>query len=570
MTTAPATLTALSPRLRQLWQQLYPNQHTDQLDVFLAELQAAAAAAAPPPPATWFKEVVVYSLYVDLFNKDFQGLTNRLAYLQDLGVTCLWLLPILDSPMRDAGFDISDYTKIRSELVGGSDAAAQGNFATFLAEAHRRNIRVIFDVAMNHCSDQHHWFQEARKGPDNPYRDYFIWSDTPERYKEARIIFKGMMPSNWHPLPEAPDTYFFHRFFDSQPDLNYRNPEVLLAMCRVLLFWVAQGVDGFRADAIPYLWKEEGTICENLPGTHAIVKFFRAVLDSVRPGTILLAEACQPPAEVVTYFGDSDECQAAYHFPVMPRIYLGLATQSAKPIFDTLSTNFTPAIPDACGWFSFLRCHDELTLEMVTPAERKTIHAAYCHQPEWDFRQGEGIASRLVDLFQSDAAAVQLAFSISFTLLGTPVIFYGDEFAKPNDNQFQADQEALTGYQDARYKVRGAVDWESVDRQLADASSLPARTHAAVRSMLAVRRAHPALAAGNFQPLAMLDDRILAYVRGTADQQVLVVQNLSHDAVNLTLPAAMAGAGWKRIFGQHDLAQGVLALPPKGFGWFAS
>jgi maltose alpha-D-glucosyltransferase/alpha-amylase len=254
----------------------------------------------------------------------------------------------------------------------------------------------------------------------------------------------------------------------------------------------------------------------------------------------------------------------------MPRIYLALATGSAKPIFDTLSTDCTPPIPAACGWFSFLRCHDELTLEMVTPAERKAIHAAYCHQPEWDFRQGEGIAARLVDLFQSDAAALQLAFSISFTLLGTPVIFYGDEFAKPNDNQFQADQEALTGYKDARYRVRGAVDWPTVDRQLADATSLPARTHDAVRTMLAVRRAHPAFAVGNFQPLTTLDDRILAYVRGTAAQQVLVVQNLSNDAVTLRLPETIAGAGWKRIFGQQDLAQGMLALPPKGFSWFAA
>ena len=566
-------ITAHSAPMRQLWQQLYPDQATDKLEQFLAELQASAQSAPPPPPAFWFKEVVVYSLYVDLFNKDFKGLAHRLPYLQDLGVTCLWLLPILDSPMRDAGFDISDYTKIRSALVGGSDTGAQATFTEFLNEAHRRNIRVIFDVAMNHCSDQHMWFQEARKSPDNPYRNYFIWSDTTERYKEARIIFKGMMPSNWHLLPNsngAPDTYFFHRFFDSQPDLNYHNPDVLLAMCRVLLFWVAQGVDGFRADAIPYLWKEEGTICENLPGTHAIVKFFRAVLDTVRPGTILLAEACQPPAEVVTYFGDSDECQAAYHFPVMPRIFLALATGSAKPVFDTLSTSFTPDIPAACGWFSFLRCHDELTLEMVSPEERKTIHAAYCLQPEWDFRQGEGIASRLIDLFQSNADAVQLAFSISFTLLGTPVIFYGDEFAKPNDNQFQADQEALTGYKDARYRVRGAVDWPTVDRQLADATSLPARTHDAVRSMLAVRRAHPALASGNFQPLTTLDDRILAYVRGIPGQQVLVVQNLSNDAVIATLPAALAGAGWQRIFGAQDLVQGVLTLPPKGFGWFAA
>ncbi|WP_394790264.1 alpha-amylase family glycosyl hydrolase [Rhodoferax sp.] len=560
-----------SPKLRlkmnQLWQQLYQDQHADKLDQFLDELQQAAETAAPPPPATWFKEVVVYSLYVDLFNKDFKGLTERLGYLQDLGVTCLWLLPILDSPMRDAGFDISDYTKIRSELVGGSDAAAQGTFAAFLAEAHRRNIRVIFDVAMNHCSDQHQWFQEARKGPDNPYRDYFIWSDTTERYQEARIIFKGMMPSNWHPLPEEPGTYFFHRFFDSQPDLNYRNPEVLLAMCRVLLFWVAQGVDGFRADAIPYLWKEEGTICENLPGTHAIVKFFRAVLDTVRPGTILLAEACQPPAEVVTYFGDSDECQAAYHFPVMPRIYLALAQASAKPIFDTLSTAFTPEIPSDCGWFSFLRCHDELTLEMVTPEERKAIHAAYCLQPEWDFRQGEGIASRLVDLFRHDPAAIQLAFSISFTLLGTPVVFYGDEFAKPNDDQFQRDQEALTGYQDARYRVRGAVDWPAVDQALADPTSLAARTHAAVREMLAVRRAHPALSSGNFQPLTQLDDRVLGYVRATAEQQVLVLQNLSSEPIRVAVPS---GSNWHLVYGTPDLAQGVLTLPAKGFSWFAA
>ncbi len=561
---------SLPSKMRSLWQQLYQDQYGDKLDAFLAELQQAAAHAAPPPPATWFKDVVVYSLYVDLFNKDFKGLTQRLAYLQDLGVTCLWLLPILDSPMRDAGFDISDYQKVRSELVGGSDAAAQGMFAEFLAEAHRRNIRVIFDVAMNHCSDQHHWFKEARKGADNPYRDYFIWSNSTEKYQEARIIFKGMMPSNWHPLPEAPDTYFFHRFFDSQPDLNYRNPEVLLAMCRVLLFWVAQGVDGFRADAIPYLWKEEGTICENLPGTHAIVKFFRAMLDTVRPGTILLAEACQPPAEVVTYFGDSDECQAAYHFPVMPRIYLALAQSSAKPIFDTLSTHFTPDIPGDCGWFSFLRCHDELTLEMVTPEERKTIHAAYCLQPEWDFRQGEGIASRLVDLFKSDPAAIQLAFSISFTLLGTPVIFYGDEFAKPNDDQFQRDQEALTGYQDARYRVRGAVDWPAVDAALADPATLAARVHSEVRNMLAVRRAHPALSGGNFQPLTTLDDRVLAYVRGTAEQQVLVVQNLSDTTVHVDLPAGVSNTHWRLVYGTHDLARGVLTLPAKGFSWFAA
>src|ERR1700674_875400 len=558
----------LQQKMRSLWSQLYGDRDVPKLELFFNELDEAHRQAPAAPPAEWYRDVVVYSLYVDLFSHNFQGLTQRLDYLQQLGATCLWLLPILDSPMRDAGFDIRDYRRIRADLLGGDGAAAQQSFSHFLREAHGRGIRVIFDVALNHSSDQHRWFQEARKGPDNPYRDYYIWSDTERRYADARVIFKGMMPSNWHKLydEEHGDVYYFHRFFESQPDLNYRNPDVLLEMCRMLLFWVSQGVDGFRADAVPYLWKEEGTICENLPGTHAIVKFFRAVLDAVRPDTILLAEACQPPVEVVNYFGDGDECQAAYHFPVMPRIYLALAEETAKPIRDALSVQFTPPIPAACQWFSFLRCHDELTLEMVTPDERKAIYSAYCHQPAWDFRQGEGIAARLADLFRFDEASLRLAFSISFTLLGTPVIFYGDEFAKPNDEQYQHEQEALTGYQDARYRVRGSVDWNETLKTIQDPAQLGGRIHSAVREMLAIRAKYKAFGRGTLRFIDVENDHVLAYVREHEGERVLLLPNLSSGPEHAAVRER--SSEWRRIYGAGAFDDGSVTLPAKGFGWF--
>ena len=303
------------------WKELYPGLPDDLLREFIAELELTRAGLhLGQMEPEWYKEAVVYSLYVDLFNKDFRGLTDRLDYLQDLGVNCLWLLPILDSPMRDAGFDISDYRKIRPELAGlAMDASPEELdriFRQFLDEAHKRGLRVIFDIATNHISDQHKWFLEARKSKDNPYRDFFIWSKDGKGFPGARIIFEGIEESNWKKDGEE---YYFHRFFDFQPDLNYRNPKVLIEISRNLLFWVERGVDGFRADAIPYIWKEEGTTCENLPKTHTVVKFFRGVLEAVRPGMLLLAEACQKPHEVVKYFGNGDECNAGYHFPLMPR-----------------------------------------------------------------------------------------------------------------------------------------------------------------------------------------------------------------------------------------------------------
>lgn len=563
----------LQQRVRSLWSQLYADRDTRKLEAFLIELADARGHASAPLEAQWYKDVVVYSLYVDLFDRDFRGLTNRLDYLQELGATCLWLLPILDSPMKDAGFDIRDYRRIRADLVGGDDDAAQQSFSRFLDQAHARGIRVIFDVALNHSSDQCRWFQEARKGPENPHRNYYIWSDTERRYAEARIIFKGMMHSNWQKLHDEKqgDIYYFHRFFESQPDLNYRNPDVLLDMCRVLLFWVDQGVDGFRADAVPYLWKEEGTICENLPETHAIVKFFRAVLDAVRPGTILLAEACQPPVEVVNYFGDGDECQAAYHFPLMPRIYLALARERAKPIRDTLSVEFTPHIPAGCQWFSFLRCHDELTLEMVSPDERKAIYSAYCHQPAWDFRQGEGIAARLAELFRFDEASIRLAFSLTFTLLGTPVIFYGDELAKPNDEQYQREQETHTGYSDARYRVRGPLNWDQVLETAHDPTQLGGRIFAAVREMLGIRAQHKAFGRGSLRFFDVANDHVLAYVREHQGEVVLLAQNLSAEPQRAVLPEEARATAWRGIYGGCSIdPAGNLTLPAKNFGWFVS
>ena len=410
-------------QLFDYWEQLYPGVPAKILENFLLTIEFYSDKNDETDfQADWYKDAVVYSLYADLFNTDFIGLTHKLDYLRDLGINCIWLLPVLDSPMRDAGFDISDYKNIRSELLDKSGKTNDQNvFRQFLSSAHEKGIKVIFDISMNHTSDEHPWFIEASKSKDNPFRDYYIWSDNVDLYKAARIIFKGIESSNWE---KKGDDYYFHRFFNFQPDLNYRNPQVLLEICSVLLFWQNAGVDGFRADATPYIWKEEGTECENLPKTHLVVKFFRAILDYIKPGSLLLAEACQQPAQVVEYMGNGDECHAAYHFPLMPRIFKSIAMQSGKPIEETLSKAFTPELPANGQWFTFLRCHDELSLELVyvTEEERKYIHQQYCLKPEWNFRLGEGISARLSELMQRDERRILLAYSIILTLPGTPVI----------------------------------------------------------------------------------------------------------------------------------------------------
>lgn len=519
-------------KIADQWFKLYPKDTQNKLDELLAVVtQAKNNITMGAQPEGWYKDAVVYSLYVDLFNSDFKGLEEKLSYLSNLGVTCLWLLPILDSPMKDAGFDIRDYKNIRPGLFGlpadTPEDIKQEEFRKFLKRAHDHGIRVIFDIAMNHTSNEHPWFVESRKGPENSFRNYYIWNKDTNKYKETRLLFKGMVPSNWE---KDGEWYFFHRFFEFQPDLNYRNPDVLIEVSKILLFWLEQGLDGFRADAIPYLWKEDGTDCENLPETHFILKIFRAVLDYVRPNTLLLAEACQPPKEVVKYFGKNDECHAGYHFPLMPMIFKALAIENSSPIIDILHPDVTPSIDEQNQWFVFLRLHDELTLEMVTPEDRKIIHSYYCRKELWDFRVGEGISARLSELLEHDIKRISLAYSIMFTLAGTPIIYYGDEFAKPNDEEFFENYKAMTGKHDSRYLVRGYLDWNKINEDLNNTGSLAYKVFHSMKNQLEVRSRGTAFGRGEIEWINFNSENsasLLSYKKVYKDETIVVINNLS-------------------------------------------
>ncbi|HQF02108.1 MAG TPA: alpha-amylase family glycosyl hydrolase [Bacteroidales bacterium] len=544
-------------KLKSLWKQLYGNTYEHELSNFIHYIKNFKNNLnISPQPSEWYKDAIVYSLYVDLFNENFVGLRQRLDYIQKLGVNCLWLLPVLDSPMRDAGFDIRNYKKIREELLGLSPEASEEErmtvFKEFIEDAHQRNIRIIFDIAMNHTSEEHPWFVEAKKGKSNPFRDYYIWSANTDLYKDARIIFKGMETSNWEP---ADDEYFFHRFFSFQPDLNYRNPQVLIEMAKNLLFWLEKGVDGFRADAIPYLWKEDGTNCENLPQTHTIVKFFRATLDFVQPHTLLLAEACQKPIEVVKYFGDGDECNAGYHFPLMPQIYKALALENGEPILYTLSKQVTPEIPDNAQWFTFLRCHDELSLELVyvTEQDRALIHQNYCHDPQWDFRKGEGISARLAELMKRNPDKIALTYSIMLTLPGTPIIYYGDEYGKLNDQAYYEEQIRKTKKDDTRFLVRGKIDWETLENDLENPNSFASQVFHKISKMVNIRKDIKAFGRGQIEWLEALkpdgtkNNSLLVYIRKTNEERFLIIQNLSSSKQEGRL-ALQPSSTWKELF----------------------
>ncbi|HNV50709.1 MAG TPA: alpha-amylase family glycosyl hydrolase [Bacteroidales bacterium] len=544
-------------KLKSLWKQLYGNAYEHELSNFIHYIKNFKNNLnISPQPSEWYKDAIVYSLYVDLFNENFVGLRQRLDYIQKLGVNCLWLLPVLDSPMRDAGFDIRNYKKIREELLGLSPEASEEErmtvFKEFIEDAHQRNIRIIFDIAMNHTSEEHPWFVEAKKGKSNPFRDYYIWSANTDLYKDARIIFKGMETSNWEP---ADDEYFFHRFFSFQPDLNYRNPQVLIEMAKNLLFWLEKGVDGFRADAIPYLWKEDGTNCENLPQTHTIVKFFRATLDFVQPHTLLLAEACQKPIEVVKYFGDGDECNAGYHFPLMPQIYKALALENGEPILYTLSKQVTPEIPDNAQWFTFLRCHDELSLELVyvTEQDRALIHQNYCHDSQWDFRKGEGISARLAELMKRNPDKIALTYSIMLTLPGTPIIYYGDEYGKLNDQAYYEEQIRKTKKDDTRFLVRGKIDWETLENDLENPNSFASQVFHKISKMVNIRKDIKALGRGQIEWLEALkpdgtkNNALLVYIRKTNEERFLIIQNLSSSKQEGRL-ALQPSSTWKELF----------------------
>src|SRR3989441_2401295 len=390
-------------------------------------------------PNDWYKDAIFYEVHVKAFSDadgngvgDFAGLTQRLDYLRDLGVDCLWILPMYPSPLRDDGYDIADFYGIHPGYGTVRD------FQNFLDAAHARGLRVIADLVMNHTSDQHPWFQSSRAEPTGAYGDHYVWSPTDRRYEDARIIFMDTEKSNWTHDPVRHE-YYWHRFFSHQPDLNYDNPAVRKAMLDVMRFWLDRGLDGFRCDAVPYLIEREGTICENLPETHAILKEFRRVIDREYGGDrVLLAEANQWPTDVRPYFGDGDEFHMAFHFPLMPRMFLAVRHGDRRPITDIFL--HTPAVPPSCQWCLFLRNHDELTLEMVSEEERGHLYHAYGADPR--MRLNVGIRRRLAPLLDNDRRKVELLTSLLLTLPGSPILYYGDEIGM-GDNIYLGDRNGV-------------------------------------------------------------------------------------------------------------------------------
>jgi len=387
----------------------------------------------------WYKDAIIYELHVRAFFDsdadgvgDLLGLTEKLDYLEDLGVTALWLLPFYPSPLKDDGYDIADYCNVQP--VYGTMA----DFKTFVDEAHRHGLRVLTELVVNHTSDQHPWFQRARRAaPDSRWRDFYVWSDTPEKYEEARIIFKDYEYSNWT-WDHLARAYYWHRFYSHQPDLNYDNPAVHRAILRAMDFWLRLGVDGLRVDAVPYLYEREGTSCENLPETHAFLKGLRQHIDKKFKNRMLLAEANQWPEDAAAYFGDGDEFHMAFHFPVMPRLFMAIRMEDRFPIIDILRQ--TPTVPEACQWAIFLRNHDELTLEMVTDEERDYMYRVYASDPT--ARINLGIRRRLAPLLNNDRKKIELMNSLLFSLPGTPVIYYGDEIGM-GDNFYLGDRNGV-------------------------------------------------------------------------------------------------------------------------------
>jgi maltose alpha-D-glucosyltransferase / alpha-amylase len=501
---------------------------------------AKQPGSAPDP--LWYKDAIVYELHVRAFKDsngdgigDFPGLIQQMDYLQDLGVTCLWLLPFFPSPLKDDGYDISDYLNV-NPVYGTID-----DFRNFLSAAHDRELQVMIELVMNHTSDQHPWFQAARHAPrGSPERDFYVWSDTEAKYKEARIIFSDTERSNWTWDPVAKQ-YYWHRFFSHQPDLNYDNPTVLAEVLRVMNYWLDMGVDALRVDAIPYLLEREGTNCENLPETHALIKTLRREIDANYSNRVLLAEANQWPTDVRPYFGDGDECHMAFHFPLMPRIYMALRQEDRLPITDIIAQ--TPDIPQTCQWGLFLRNHDELTLEMVTSDERDYMYIAYSADPR--MRINLGIRRRLAPLVDNNRRRIELLNSLLLSFPGTPVLYYGDEIGM-GDNIYLGD----------RNGVRTPMQWNA-DRNAGFSTATPARLYSPVimdpvwgyeainveaqqadpssllnwmRNMIALRKLFRMFGRGGIEFLDPSNRKVLAYLRKYGEEQVLCVANLSRFA----------------------------------------
>jgi maltose alpha-D-glucosyltransferase/alpha-amylase len=535
----------------------------------------------------WYKDAVIYELHIKAFCDgdadgvgDFQGLMTKLDYLQDLGVTAIWLLPFYPSPLRDDGYDIADYYTINSSFGDVS------KFKHFLKEAHKRNLKVITELVVNHTSDQHAWFQRARMAPKgSKERNYYVWTDDPETYKDVRIIFQDFEKSNWTWDPVA-EQYYWHRFFHHQPDLNYDNPAVQEEVLKILDFWCKMGVDGFRLDAVPYLFEREGTNGENLPETHVFLKKLRKHLDEHFPGTVLLAEANMWPEDSASYFGNGDECHMNYHFPVMPRMFMALQMEDRYPITDIFDQ--TPEIPETCQWAIFLRNHDELTLEMVTDEERDYMYKVYARDPK--ARINLGIRHRLAPLLDNNRRKIELLNSLLFALPGTPVIYYGDEIGM-GDNFYLGDRDGVrtpmqwspdrnAGFSAANPQklylpliLDPEYHYESVnvETQRANTSSL----FWYMKRLIAVRKKFRTFGRGNLRFINTENPKVLTFTRTYEEETLLVVVNLS----KFSQAAEVDLAGYKGfvpvdVFSKNRFpviredGQYFFTLAPHSFQWF--
>ena len=560
---------------------------TSTTPVEVSALSAGAVhSSAGASDALWYKDAVVYQVHVKAFFDsnndgigDFRGLCSKLDYIQDLGVSALWLLPFYPSPLKDDGYDVADYHNVHPQY------GTRADFRSFVREAQGRGLKVITELVINHTSDQHPWFQAARRAPKgSKKRNWYVWSDTNQKYQGTRIIFTDTETSNWTWDPVA-NQYYWHRFFSHQPDLNFDNPRVLKAMFRVLRFWADMGVDGFRLDAIPYLVEREGTNNENLPETHAVLKQIRAMLDAHYSNRFLLAEANQWPEDVRPYFGDGDECHMAFHFPLMPRMYMAIAQEDRHPLVEIMHQ--TPDIPEVCQWAIFLRNHDELTLEMVTSRERDYMYRMYANDTQ--ARINLGIRRRLAPLMENDPERIRLMNSLLLSMPGSPIVYYGDELGM-GDNIYLGDRNGVrTPMQWSPDRNAGfsradpqrlylppimdpvyGYDAVNVEAQLRDPSSQLNW----MKRMLAVRKTSHAFGRGKLSFLRPGNRKILSYIRETGDDAILCVANLAHTAqpVELDLkrfkgrvPVEMLG---RTAFPPIGELPYMITLPAHGFYWF--
>jgi maltose alpha-D-glucosyltransferase/alpha-amylase len=524
----------------------------------------------------WYKDAVFYEISVRSFQDsdgdghgDLRGVLARLDYLQDLGVDCLWLMPMYPSPLRDDGYDVADYRGIARPFGTLED------FRALLEAVHARGMHLLLDLVLNHTSSDHPWFQAARSDRRSPYRDYYVWSDSDRKYQGTRIVFVDTESSNWT-WDETAGQFYWHRFYASQPDLNYDNPDVRREMLEVVRYWLDLGVDGFRVDAVPYLFEREGTSCENLPETHAYLKELRAFIDRNYPGRIILCEANQWPEDVRPYFGDGDEFHLGFHFPLMPRIFMALCKGRCDDLADVLRR--TPDIPENCQWCTFLRNHDELTLEMVTPEDRQWMWDHYAPDPT--MRLNLGIRRRLAPLLDNDRRKIELAHSLLLTLPGSPVLYYGDEIGMGENlglpdrvgvrTPMQWDEGALAGFttgQPVTDFVRGDRSPRDVNvaAQLADRSSL---LHA-IRHMIAVRKQNPVFGRGQLRWLDIGNPSVAAYLRRQAESSVLVLNNLTAMTQVVRPPTDVRGTFVDLLAADSVAIRDAVSLPAYGKLWLS-